>query len=442
MKRLGTTMRSEAPALAEGEGGALSLWVAASPDTAAVGHCLPLPTRPDIQLGREASTGTPARLVLDDERVSRLHATLLGDGRALRIADCRSSNGLYVDGQRVDQAALGPGSVIRLGDTLLVVAHGEAEEGDDLGLVGRSPALAALRRMIRKVAPSHLAVLVTGETGTGKERVAEAVHRLSGRRGPFVPINCAALPVPLAESILFGHERGAYTGATSQQQGAFAAAHGGTLFLDEVGELSLEVQPKLLRVLEDGLVTRVGASRPERVDTRIVSATNVPLDEAVASGRFRRDLHARLAGVPLPSPPLRQRREDIPRLLAHFLPLPFRARPLSADFAEALLLHLWPENIRELGKLADRLSLFHPMSARWELGMLDEPLRRRVVTRGVEPEGQRDEEGDRPPSLPELLALLDRYGGNVSLIAKHVRRNRKQVYRWMDELGVARGTGR
>jgi DNA-binding NtrC family response regulator len=441
MKRLGTTMRSEAPALTGGEGAALALAVVASPDAALTGRTLPCSaTSTDMQLGREAEPGPPPRVVIADERVSRLHAAVAYDGRSLRVIDCRSSNGLFVDGLRVSEAALAPGAVVRLGDTLLVVQRAvEGADGDDLGMVGAAPALSALRRMIRQVAPSHLAVLITGETGTGKERVAAAIHDLSGRPGPFVPINCAALPATLAESILFGHERGAYTGATAAQQGAFAAAHGGTLFLDEVGELGLEIQPKLLRVLEDGLVTRVGALRPERVDARLISATNVPLDAAVSAGRFRRDLHARLAGVPLPTPPLRNRREDVLRLFAHFLPPALRARPLAADFAEALVLHQWPENVRELVKLAERLALFHPAASRWELSMLDEPLRARVVVRTatLPPPG-----ASGPPSRPELLALLERYGGNVSLIARHVRRNRKQVYRWMEELGVSRGTGR
>jgi DNA-binding NtrC family response regulator len=441
MKRLGTTMRSEAPALTGGEGTALALAVVASPDTGLTGRTLPLSaTCTDIQLGRELDPGPPPRVVVADERVSRLHATVAFDGRSLCVSDCRSSNGLFVDGLRVEEAALPPGAVVRLGDTLLVVQRpATGADPDDLGMVGAAPALASLRRMIGQVAPSHLAVLITGETGTGKELVAQAIHRLSGRPGPFVPINCAALPATLAESILFGHDRGAYTGATAAQQGAFAAAHGGTLFLDEVGELGLEIQPKLLRVLEDGQVTRVGAVRPERIDTRLVSATNVPLDVAVSAGRFRRDLHARLAGVPLPTPPLRDRREDVLRLFAHFLPPAARARPLSADFAEALLLHQWPENVRELGKLAERLALFHPAAPRWELSMLEEPMRARVLIRTKSPPRGAS---SGPPSRPELLALLDRYRGNVALIARHVGRNRKQVYRWMDELGVARGTGR
>jgi len=255
-----------------------------------------------------------------------------------------------------------------------------------------------------------------------------------------VPLNCAALPANLVESMLFGHRKGAFTGATSDQEGAFARADGGTLFLDEVGELTLEAQPKLLRVLEDGEVTPVGANRATRVDARLITATNVPLENAVASGRFRQDLFARLAGVQLQTPPLRDRIEDVPALFTHFLPEELRGRPASADFVEALLLHPWPQNVRELGKLAERLSVLHRSVARWELGMLDEPIRRRVIDRAAE--ALETAQLDGPPSREELLALLERFDGNVSLLAKHVGRNRKQVYRWMDDLGVSRGTGR
>jgi DNA-binding NtrC family response regulator len=443
IKRLGTTVRAEpAPVDPDGELEQWHLCVVFSPDGDAVGKAIPLVAR-ETRLGRDPEPGPHVRVMLGDDRISRLHAAVINDGRNARIADCESSNGLFVDGQRVAEAVLDVGSVVRLGDTLLVAARGAPGPSDDgagLGMVGRAPVLVAIREVVRRVSPSALPVLITGETGTGKEVVAAAVHRESGRTGAFVPLNCAALPANLVESMLFGHRKGAFTGATSDQEGAFARADGGTLFLDEVGELSLEAQPKLLRVLEDGQVTAVGASRAVRVDARVITATNVPLEDAVEAGRFRRDLYARLAGVQIPTPPLRDRIEDVPALFTHFLPEPLRARPASADFVEGLLLHHWPQNVRELHKLAERLCVLFPSSPRWELAMLDEPFRRRVIDRTAQAlEATRL---DGPPSKEELLQLLARFDGNVSLLAKHVGRNRKQVYRWMDDLGVSRGTGR
>jgi two-component system NtrC family response regulator len=441
--RLGTTVRAETPP--EESDDELRPWhlcVVSSPDPQAVGKAFPLVAR-ETRLGRDPDPGPHVRVVIADERISRLHAAVVNDGRNARIADCESSNGLFVDGQRVSDAVLDMGSVVRLGDSLLVATRGVPGPEDDidgLGMVGRSPLIAAVREVIRRVASSALPVLITGETGAGKEVVAAAVHRESGRAGRFVPVNCAALPTTLVESMLFGHRKGSFTGASGDQEGAFAHADGGTLFLDEVGELSIEAQPKFLRVLEDGEVTPVGANRSTRLDARVVTATNVPLENAVEKGRFRQDLFARLAGVQIHAPALRDRLEDVPSLFSYFLPEALRARPASADFVEGLLLHHWPQNVRELAKLAERLSVLHPGAPRWELAMLDEPLRRRVIDRTAEADEAAQLSG--PPSREELLALLARFDGNVSLLAKHVGRNRKQVYRWMDDLGVSRGTGR
>jgi DNA-binding NtrC family response regulator len=442
IKRLGTTVRAELPP--DDSDDELRHWhlcVVSSPDAGSVGKAFPLVTR-ELCLGRDPEPGPHLRAVISDERISRLHAAVLNDGESARIIDRDSSNGVFVDGHRVQSAPLETGSVVRLGDTLLVVvrgAPGPDEDAASLEMIGRSPLVAAIRDVIRRVSDSRLPVLITGETGTGKEVVAAAVHRESRRSGAFVPINCAAMPAPLVESMLFGHRKGSFTGASADQEGAFARADGGTLFLDEVGELSLEAQPKLLRVLEDGEVTPVGASRATRVDVRLVTATNVPLEEAVAGGRFRQDLLARLAGVQIRTPALRDRIEDVPPLYTHFLAESLRARPASADFVEGLLLHPWPQNVRELARLAERLRVLHPSAPRWELSMLDEPWRRRVIDRAAD---AAPEVLHGPPSREELVALLARFDGNVSLLAKYVGRNRKQVYRWMDDLGVSRGTGR
>jgi DNA-binding NtrC family response regulator len=229
------------------------------------------------------------------------------------------------------------------------------------GLVGASPLMREVYRKIELYAPSDAAVIVTGETGTGKELVARALHAIGPRRAaPFVAVNCSAIAAELLESELFGHEKGAFTGALRTHKGRFERAHGGTIFLDEVGDMPLPAQAKLLRVLEEGLVERVGAERPVAVDVRVVGATNVPLERAVHEGRFRADLYHRLAVLRISLPALRQRPEDIPLLVDHFL-RHFRrkyARPVERLTHEALALldaYLWPGNVRELRNVLERV---------------------------------------------------------------------------------------
>jgi len=226
-------------------------------------------------------------------------------------------------------------------------------------LVGASPSIRALRAAVRQVADSGATVLVTGPTGAGKENVARALHLLSARATcPFVAINCGAIPAELAEAELFGADAGAYTGAARARPGAFEQAHGGTLFLDELGELPPALQVKLLRVLETREVARLGSARPRRVDVRVVAATNRPLEEDVTEGRFRADLYWRLAVVCLHVPPLADRREDVPLLLAHFAARQGAALALTDCGAAALMRHAWPGNVRELRNLAERALAF------------------------------------------------------------------------------------
>jgi DNA-binding NtrC family response regulator len=229
------------------------------------------------------------------------------------------------------------------------------------GLVGASPAMREVYRKIELYAPSDAAVIVTGETGTGKELVARALHARGLRRaGAFVAVNCSAIAAELLESELFGHEKGSFTGAMRTHRGRFERAHGGTIFLDEVGDMPLPAQAKLLRVLEEGMVERVGAERPVPVDVRVVGATNVPLERAVHDGRFRADLYHRLAVLRITLPPLRQRPEDIPRLVEHFLGQ-FRrkyGRNVERLTPEAMALldaYLWPGNVRELRNVLERV---------------------------------------------------------------------------------------
>lgn len=230
-------------------------------------------------------------------------------------------------------------------------------------MVGNSRALADIRDQIARVAPTNGRVLILGESGTGKELIARAVHKMSRRaNAPFIKVNCAAIPEELIESELFGSDRGAFTGAVKTRDGKFLQADGGTLFLDEIGDMSLSVQAKVLRALEQGEFERVGGAKTLRVDVRLIAATNKNLHAEVAQGNFREDLYFRLNVVPLTAPPLRERREDIPELADHFLMAyakenGFLPKTLAADARDVLLHYDWPGNIRELKNLVERLSI-------------------------------------------------------------------------------------
>jgi two-component system nitrogen regulation response regulator NtrX len=240
---------------------------------------------------------------------------------------------------------------------------------EDLGLtdemIGDSPSLKRLREMIARIAPTDARVLITGESGTGKELVASAIHLGSARRDrPFVRVNCAAIPRDLVESEMFGHERGAFTGATDRRIGRFELAHTGTLLLDEVGDLGAEAQAKLLRAIDAREIERVGGGKPIRVDVRILSATNKDLLRAVAEGTFREDLLFRLNVIPIEVPPLRERPDDIPALVRHFAARHRRksAQPAptwAADAVQALQQYRWPGNVRELANIIERLAILH-----------------------------------------------------------------------------------
>jgi formate hydrogenlyase transcriptional activator len=243
-----------------------------------------------------------------------------------------------------------------------VEAHGDEQEGrnDFEGMVGSSAALRGVLDQIRTVAPTDSTVLIEGETGTGKELIAHAIHTLSSRRGrPFVKLNCAAIPLGLLESELFGHEKGAFTGAVSQKIGRFEAANGGTLFLDEIGDIPLELQAKLLRVLQEQEFERLGSTHTHRVNVRVVAATNQDLAGLVAEKQFRMDLYYRLNVFPVAVPPLRHRLEDIPMLVAHFARryaerMTKQIETIPSESMEALVRYPWPGNIRELQNLIER----------------------------------------------------------------------------------------
>lgn len=305
---------------------------------------------------------------LSDPTVSRSHARIEFGPLGYRIVDEDSKNGVFVAGVRVRDAVLPPEAEVQVGETRFLfrlgsetVEIGVARETRFGDLVGRSIEMREIFAIMKKVAPTDATVLIQGESGTGKELVAEALHRFSPRRPrPFVVFDCSACPHDLLESELFGHVRGAFTGAVRTRIGAMEEAAGGTLFLDEVGELPRELQPKLLRAIERREVKPVGANRPVPVDVRILCATNRDLQGAVEAGLFREDLYYRLAVIHIEIPPLRKRPDDIPVLVEHFLAEIARRSGggpplrLAWETMEKLKAYPWPGNVRELRNFIER----------------------------------------------------------------------------------------
>jgi DNA-binding NtrC family response regulator len=368
-----------------------------------------------------------------------------GSGPIYAIVDHDSKNGTFVGGARVTRWYLEPGSIVRIGGTLLL--FGELDPpppgfAPDWAFFGQSAPHRRATDALDRVAPTDMSVLILGESGTGKEVAARRIHDQSGRTGEYVAVNCAAIPANLAEATFFGHTRGAFTGATRETIGLFAAAAEGTLFLDEVGELPLELQPKLLRALESREYTPVGASRPVRTSARIVAATNQPLEEMVERHLFRLDLLARLQHFTVELAPLRSRRDDILPLSLRFLEelAPGSRFAMSPDFAEALLIHSWPMNVRELRALMERLALLRDGATRLELRDLPEAMRRPVSHRTAAtadaPQAAPPSRKRRIPSPEELRALLLAAEGNVARVAAHYGKDRKQIYRWLERHGI------
>jgi two-component system nitrogen regulation response regulator NtrX len=315
-------------------------------------------------------------------------------------------------------------------------------------MVGTSEALRQVRQLVAQVAPTDARVLITGESGTGKELVAAAIHRASPRaREPFVTVNCAAIPRELVESEMFGHEKGAFTGALERRLGRFELADGGTLFLDEIGDLNLEAQAKLLRTLETGVLQRLGAEQPTQVDVRVLAATNRRLEQAVQAGQFREDLFFRLNIFPIHLPPLRERLSDLPALVAH---LAQRARPgrpqrYNADALTRLAAYHWPGNIRELANLVERLAILGgPEIGEDEVRMvLPDPGGRRLAgstagERGLSPGESLTDALDRYER--ELIgSALEKAQGNMAEAARILQTDRANLYRRMKRLGLERG---
>jgi two-component system, NtrC family, response regulator AtoC len=318
---------------------------------------------------------------------------------------------------------------------------GGLDVGEDYGIIGRSPSMRRVFELIDRVGASDTTVLITGESGTGKELVARAIHHRSGRRGRFVAVNCAAMPSNLLESELFGHVRGAFTDAKNDREGLFVDANGGTLFLDEIGELELEMQPKLLRALQERVVRPVGSSRERSFDTRLVAATNRELEEDVEAGRFREDLFYRVNVVNIALPPLRKRGHDVLLLARHFLA---RAAERSGrnigdiddSAAERLLEHDWPGNVRELQNCVERAVALARFD-RITVDDLPEKIRRARSSRLAL-------DAHTPAEMPTLATLERRYvhkvleatEGNKTAAAKVLGVDRRTLYRMLDRWDV------
>jgi DNA-binding NtrC family response regulator len=405
-----------------------------------------------------------ADLVLTDGKVSRTHFEIRLDPQGYRLRDLESTNGTFVSGLRVADVYVPPGASIYLGDSRLrfdplddtvEVALSSADRFGDM--VGRSVLMRELFARLAAVAPTDATVLVTGETGTGKELVADAIHEHSPRKGgPFVVFDCGAIPANLMESEAFGHERGAFTGATAAHAGAFERADGGTLFLDEIGELPLEMQPKLLRALERKEIRRVGGAKTLQVNIRVVAATNRDLAVEVNKGRFREDLYYRLAVAHLAVPPLRERREDIPLLVEHILAgLPGgRERGPRAETIELMKRHEWPGNVRELRNMLERAVLFQ-QPGREPSVIAPAPEARDFAPAAGARDAAAEVRAPIDPTVPfkvakqELIdeferryvrALLERHGGNVSAAARAAGIDRMSIHKMLNRLGMDRET--
>ncbi len=408
----------------------------------------PVPAPPRVLANGERVVGRdpgPGGLSFDgSRRASRRHARLILAAGACAVADLGSRNGTALDGAPVGPlpTPVAPGAVLRFGDVLAVYDEIRLVPGFPRPVleVGTSPARARAYALADRVAGTLLPVLIHGPTGAGKERLAQRIHDKSGRGGELVPVNCGAISGSLVASELFGHVRGAFSGANTKREGLFVAAARGTLFLDEIGELPLDLQPNLLRAIQENRIRPVGSDRDLPVDVRYVAATHRDLRRLETEGRFRGDLYARLAGLTIELPGLRERRAEVLHLFRIFLaegaagPMP----PLSTAAAEALLLHDWPHNIRELKFAAARVQLFAAGLERIPVELLPDSVRApdAAVAPRVEPAAPPPSARPGAPDAETLTALLQTHGGNVAQVARALGKHRQQVYRWLRAHGL------
>jgi two-component system, NtrC family, response regulator GlrR len=404
-------------------------------------------------------THESATVRLDDRTVSRFHCEITHVAGQLLVRDLGSRNGTYIDGVAIREAFCPPTGALVLGGTRLALRSIPKREPASTGtrdrfglLIGRSAAMRRVIGQLERVAATDATVLLLGETGTGKELAAESVHRESPRaKGPFVIVDCGAIPSDLLESELFGHERGAFTGAVRSREGAFSAAAGGTIFLDEIGELPRDLQPKLLRALSRRAVKPVGGEAYVDIDVRVIAATNRDLRQEVNVDRFRGDLYYRLAVVEVRLPPLRDRLDDLPILVEAML-RESRATPvetsrlLAAAFVDQLREHRWPGNVRELRNAIDRALALGP----WEPEP-SAPLTAPTGSPSAPPSGPpielsrpfKEARDDWTATFERayLAALLAEHGGNIRAAARAAGIDRVHLYRLLARHGLRRGEG-
>jgi transcriptional regulator with GAF, ATPase, and Fis domain len=407
---------------------------------------------PMVVFGRREAVGVAPLL---HPTVSRRHARIEWSASAGHhvILELGSHNGSRLNGKQLSgdsPVELVHGDALQLGDVIAIYQVEPAEPVDDpvvctLALPGDSVAMRRLRRAVARAGRDPSPVLLVGETGTGKEQVARELHRLSGRSGEMLSVNCAALSRELVESQLFGHVRGAFTGALADHPGLFRAAHGGTVFLDEIGDLPVDLQPKLLRALQEGEVLPVGATRAVAVDVRVIAATNRDLTTSVESGAFRRDLYARLALWEIAVPPLRERRADLLEWIDRFRRCWLADRPdqppsprmqFSPAAAERIILADWPENLRGIGRLVHDLAS-RPGTGRIECHELPSWLSRSPAM-DAPPQANRARASHRrpTPTAEELAAAMRELDGSVRAVARRFDRDRRQIYRWIEAFGL------
>lgn len=391
-------------------------------------------------------------LVLPDDTVSRHHCELERTKAGILVRDLGSTNHTRVGRTAIREALIDPGATLTVGSVELVVrsdpnrAQILPSESSHFGdVLGPSLAMRSIFGVLERIAPTDASVLIEGETGTGKDMLARSIHQQSHRKDqPFVVVDCGAVSYNLIESELFGHERGAFTGAVATRQGAFELAGRGTVFLDEVGELPIDVQPKLLRVLESGEFRRVGGNKTLRAEARIVAATKRNLKEEVERGKFREDLYFRLSVVPITVPPLRTRREDVPALVERFLEVAKKrdvsasAISLSRETIAALTAHDWPGNVRELRNVLDRAIYIATAGGEREVRLLDLPVAspsgpgsaREPVSEFSAAKSYREIRTDFEAEFERRYVswLLDRHAGNISAAAREAKMDRKHLY--------------
>ncbi len=414
----------------------------------------------EVKIDKDAFTigaGAECDMVIQDAHASRRHCEILSQPQGFLLRDLNSTNGTLVHGVRVSEAYLTYGTEFQCGMTRLIfcplqeVASIPLSPRESFGrLQGNSVAMRRVFHLAETYAPTDAAILITGETGTGKELLAEAIHQHSRRHDkPFVVIDCSSLAKGVVESELFGHVKGAFTGATGERTGAFEAAAGGTVFLDEIGELDLELQPKLLRVLERKEVRRLGSNTVRRINVRVITATNRNLENEVREGRFREDLFYRLSVVRIEIPPLRKRPDDIPVLMKHFLAEFAADNPLEADVdigkaMEAMGNYEWPGNVRELRNLVEMAVLGRSgridFGASLFLGRLkgdaDEPEPRPVAASADEPFKDAKNKLVEQFEKEYVRALLEKNGGNISKAAREAQIERAYLQRLIKKHGL------